>query len=449
VITESTSVFKVFRVLWFPVSINAMVLGAAAVLLFWLATWLSCLAIGVPSLATEATKSFPEACRIAVVEGAWPGHATDTLGEGDSARHVHHLLVTDDDEEISDEDRASAEEDNEILNQLFGAWWANEAQSIQADDLSDSERAEAAKSLSLTVRRNLPRYRLVFAWQLVLFFFLWATFGVAICRVMALRMARDEYCTILDAMSYAWRVKLTGCLYPQAVGLPILFLAICNQIAGWVAWVPIVGPIVGVILLPLVIVSSILMILAAVVGIISLGLIPAAIATERKGTYDSLGKAFNYVFARPIPVILHLLVLGTFLQFVHTLFVDENLVERAIASTMTPLWSGSDVEAMLVGEPAGLSGHHWFGAWIFKIILTFFRLLVWGALVSFALGAFTALFLLLRKEVDGMDYIDIARDPAAAPSDPVPALEESPPPFGEADSGTDTEPGAPSDGDNV
>ena len=45
---ESTSLFKVFRVLWFPVSINAMALGAAAVVLFWAGSWICALVAGMP-----------------------------------------------------------------------------------------------------------------------------------------------------------------------------------------------------------------------------------------------------------------------------------------------------------------------------------------------------------------------------------------------------------------
>ena len=59
---ENTSLFKVFRVLWFPVSVNAMALGAAAVVLFWAGSWLGCLLIGAPSLADTATHKFSHAC---------------------------------------------------------------------------------------------------------------------------------------------------------------------------------------------------------------------------------------------------------------------------------------------------------------------------------------------------------------------------------------------------
>lgn len=415
-IGESTSLFKVFRVLWFPVSINAMVLGAAAVLIFWLGTWLGCLVIGETAMTSTATSGFPKACELALRRTVWPGFATEDVDVGNQKLAQHHLLAIEDPEKISEEDQASAAADIAVIEELFATW--------REEHLASFEDAEEKRDAARELRTTLPRYRLVFGWQLALFFFLWATFGVAICRVMALRMARDEYCTLSDAFWYAWRIKLTGILYPAAVLLPVGFLVVCNQLAGWVAWIPAVGPLLAIILLPLVLISSILIILMVIVGLVSLGLIPAAIAVERKGTYDSLGKAFNYVFARPLPVILHLVVLWHFLAIIWWIFMSEDLVVQAIGDTMVPIWGDAQDQEMMTGNPEGLDGLKKFGGWIFQALLTAFHILVWGAMVSFVLGAFTSLFLLLRKDVDGMDYIDVARDPAAAPPAPAPPAPE-------------------------
>ena len=37
--------------------------------------------------------------------------------------------------------------------------------------------------------------------------------------------------------------------------------------------------------------------------------------------------------------------------------------------------------------------------------------LIAGAILSWIIGAFTAMFLIFRKEVDGTDYTDIVRTP--------------------------------------
>lgn len=365
-IGESTSLFKVFRVLWFPMSINAMGLGAAAVALFWIGSWGSGLVAGLPEQVKE--------------------HDGQYVRMADALTHG-------------------------FPGQVMGA----------------------VRTRSWPENGPTDHFGIVFAIQIAMFVFLWSTFGVAICRVLALRIARDEYCALGTAFTFAWRVKLTGILYPLAVTLPILFLILCNHLAGIVTWIPWVGWLIGVLLLPLTIISSLLAVLIGVAGFVSLGFVPAAIATERKGTYDSLGKSFNYVFARAISLFLHLVVLYFFLEFVHTLFVEDRLVERVLADTMSPVWAEADFKEMVTGRTANLDGFQGFCAWLFGVVIGGYRLLLWGALISFTLGAFTSLFLILRKDVDGMDYIDVARDPADAPDTPAPA----PPPADETPESTD------------
>ena len=342
---ESTSLFKVFRVLWFPMSINAMVLGAGAIGLFWLGTW----------AGAAALLDFPEGM------DASDSATGIALGFGSAA-----------------------------LNAFRNFTWPE---------------GDAGWLL---------------AWQSVLAVFLWATFGVAICRVLALRVARDEYCALGTAFSFAWRVKTAALLYPVAVALPLFFLLACNQLAGMVTSIPWLGWLVGGLLMPLTIISSILAVLIGIAAVVSVGFMPAAIATERKGTYDSLGKAFNYVFARPIPLILHLLVLSTFIGLIHDLFVQQRVVEQILGRSMTPWLYGDEsfqasFRAMLTGETEQLSGFQGICAWVFSVVHTSYRLLLWGAIVAFVFGAFTSLFLILRRDVDGMDYSDVARDPAEAP----------------------------------
>jgi hypothetical protein len=341
VIGESTSLFKVFRVLWFPLSINAMALSAIAAGLFYGGTWL---AVAVSDLPDALDKT------------AWTSVSVSRFPA-------------------------------DCLRILTDGWPADGG--------------------------------LVLGTQLVLFFLLWATFGVAVCRILALRIARDEYCPMGQAFAYAWRIKLTGILFPLAILAPVAFLLVCNQVAGLVTAIPVAGAFIGLLLIPLVLISSLLVVLLAVAGIASVGLVPPAIAIERKGTYDSLGKAMSYVFARPLPLILHLLVVALFVGFLHRLLVEHALVQRILAWSMTPFFVsesfGNEFRTMVLGHPEALEGWRWLFAWGFQVLFVIYRLLVWGALISFTLGAFTSLFFVLRKDVDGVDYVDLARDPADAP----------------------------------
>jgi hypothetical protein len=271
----------------------------------------------------------------------------------------------------------------------------------------------------------------VFGCQLGVFFLLWSTFGVAICRILALRIARDEICSVGEAWTFAWRAKLTALLFPVALVLPILFLAVCNGVAGYICSIPYLGWIVGVVLIPLVIVSSVLIALAIGVGLVSLGLIPAIVAVERKGTFDAAGKATNCITARPLAMILYLSLIAVFVVYiVHGLLIDQKIIEQVRDLTLVPFMD-TEYEKIAAGMTDATTGFANFMAWIHLGIFKIFHLLLWGLVISLTLGGFTSIFLILRQDVDGIDPADIARDPAEAPA-AVPAQEAG----GQPESGT-------------
>ncbi len=215
--------------------------------------------------------------------------------------------------------------------------------------------------------------------------------------------------------------------------LPIGFLAGCNFLVGSLAQIPYFGWIFGLLPFPLVLVSGLLIVLFSIGGLLSAGLMPAAIAIERKGTYDSLGKTFNYVFARPLPLILYLIMLVWFLEFLGRTFLELRLVERVVAATMVPFWNNESFERIVAGDVDGLGGFKAICAWLYRLFLKGFSLLVVGTLVAYALGAFTSIFLIFRRDVDGLDYTDVARDPnertpAPKAAPPAPAAPSATPP---------------------
>lgn len=400
---ESGSLFKILRALWFPMSVNATALAAAGVLVFHLATWLFCWMAGSGGMAASATEGFLPASRSMLTEWTWPGYATDTDRSGEV---VHASLAG---ENPSAADRAKADADIALVRAVHAEWIATRTREVLDAGGAD---AEARRKELNGLATALGRYRWIFAGQLVLFFALLATFGVAICRILALRIARDEYCTLAGAWGFAWRVRLTGLLFPVAVALPVGVLAGLNLLAGTMAQIPYLGWLLGVLVLPLVLVSAVLIVLIGLGALVSIGLVPAAIAIERKGTYDSLGKAYSYIFARPLPLILYLALLWVFLAVFHKVFVEHALVERTAGSTMLLFWSNDTFEAISGGRTDEVEGFAWFCAWLWRLVLRVFRLLVWGALISYALGAFTSMFLVFRRDVDGLDEADLAQDPA-------------------------------------
>ena len=409
--SDSNSQFKLFRILWFPLSINAMVLGTLCLLAFMALTWIGCLVIGDQSLALSATKAFIPSTRSLVTRGHWPGYAT----KEEDGRNVHYLLAS---EDPTVEERRLAQEERSLMNALFSGFLAEGMIEARA---AEESSAEAVREFENHASRVLPRYRWVYGLQLLGVLFIWSTLGVALCRLLAIRIARDEYCPIGEALKYGWSVKLTGLLYPLAVLLPLILLAIMNQAAGWLTSIPYLGALLAVPLTPLAIISTMVIVLCCTVGIFCFGLMPAAIAVERKGTYDCLGKSFNYIFARPLPVILHVFTIATFVGLIITIFHEYDAMRRVLSWTMTPMFLSDSAEAMIMGEPDSLSGGQWLCAWVFRVFHVLFRLLLDGAILSLIAGALTALYLVLRKDVDGVGTADLAAQPRVAPPAPAPA----------------------------
>lgn len=411
---ESTSLFKVFRVLWFPVSVNAIFLGALAVVTFVMVTWFANFLVGGrTSMTTAASGAFLPASARLITTGQWPGYATGSASEDGPYMHVG--LLPDEDGVAPTETPAHVTDDIQFLADSFGETLAGYAAEVRAEieSLPEEERASALQSELETLAEYtslvVPRYRVTYLIQLATFFALMAFFGVAISRVLVLRLARDEYCTLGHALGYAWDVKWTGLLFPPAVLVPIGFLWVCNLLAGLILGIPGLGWLLGIVVVPLLYLSSLLIFLIGLAGLASLGLLPATIATERESTYNSIGKTVNYVFARPLPLILYVTMVGLFIGLLHHTLIEREIVETVLTASVSPFWAGESFSEMLTGETSGLGGFEWFCGLFYALINTLWQLLVWGTLIAFTLGSSVSVFLILRREVDGVDYVDVAR----------------------------------------
>jgi hypothetical protein len=402
VTAESSSVFRTFRVLWFPMSLNAVLLAALAVILFWVVSWLACAVAADRGMGPEASRAFLPAARAALLDGTWPGFA---VAERDG-RTEHAVLH---------EDGAGPERVAAALAEKaqLEAWFPNHVAGAR-DRMAATSDPEARRAIESRTLRGLGRYRVVFAVQVLAALALLATFGVGICRIYALRMARDEYASPGAAFAYAWSVKTTALLLAPAVLAPMLGIAVLIALAGLFGQIPYVGWLLGALGFPLLVLMALLLVLIAAGGVASLGLVPAAVAIERRGTYDSLGKAFNYVFARPLPLLLHLVVIAAFVTILHRVLIEEAWVERAVALCLTPVFDWMRYSEIAAGATDRLAGFAWFCAWLYKVTWIAWRILVHGALIAYILGAFTALFFVLRQEVDGIDPADVAEDRPAA-----------------------------------
>ncbi|HYC77857.1 MAG TPA: hypothetical protein VEI02_09540, partial [Planctomycetota bacterium] len=314
---EANPIYKVLRSLWFPVSVNAALLGAAAVVVFRLVSLLAALAFGFDGRPWEADSLFDDV--------------------------LFHL----------------------VTRGLQGVF-----------DLGP-----------------YSGFGPIFFVQALTAYFLWATFGLAMYRTLAVRIASDDYVPMDRAFGFAWRAKNTTLLHLPAIALPTLFCWAVIAAVGLVDRIPYLGWTLNVLLLPVVVLFAVVMQLVWFLGVVSMAFTPAAVAAERRGTYDALGKAFTYLMGRPLPAVLYLVTLAALLWVLDSAVFDPERLRAALADLLQPRFApvSERLDLIVRGEVDALSGFAWFMAWAHRLVLGGLDAVVRGFFLSLAAGGATAL----------------------------------------------------------
>jgi hypothetical protein len=121
------------------------------------------------------------------------------------------------------------------------------------------------------------------------FVLVWSFFGAAILRTAALKLTRDEPLSLREALRFGAKNFPAYLLAPVLVLFFALFFVFCNALAGLVMSIPLLGSTILVpVLFPLVLISSLLIVLAVVGGFVGLPLMWAGIAIEQNGPLEAL-----------------------------------------------------------------------------------------------------------------------------------------------------------------
>jgi hypothetical protein len=318
------------------------------------------------------------------------------------------------------------------------------------------------------------------------FFAVWTFFSQGIHRITALRIARDEGLSLVEALKFSAKNWTTVLLAPVIIVALIAVMYGCNALAGLVTSIPFVGQILALIVVPLAVISSLLILLVAVGGVFGLPLIGAAAAWERNGSLDAISRAFSYVFARPLQFFWSyfliflfvgiVLLVGSWFIFTLTKSVDAGTVfsdEPTVLIDAPPRDNveGSDYQdlsndakelyaklAEKTGyeprereaphkEPYAQSWHgvsqapwaHKLTALLFWVILNLIWIGVFGYAIYWFLGATTSVYADLRLDVDGTEEDEIYLEEEEEDFEALAAGSTPPPPTpGEGTAGTGT-----------
>ena len=243
--------------------------------------------------------------------------------------------------------------------------------------------------------------------QMTWLILIWGSFGLAMARCMVLRLSRDEYISTKEALLFGFQNAGTALLFPVITIGCLLALSVINGLIGLLMQLPGLG-VVFYLLLPLAWICAALAMLVGLTALLGSGLVLAAIAAEKQGTLDAWGKALNYVFARPIQFIIYIILTKIFVvDFIFGLGVAQEIPHRWVNQSLTRFFSGESMERIQQGGD-NLSGLESFQRTLLTGMDSVMTYGITGLALASAAGAFVAMFLILRQDVDGIDPADIS-----------------------------------------
>ncbi len=281
-------------------------------------------------------------------------------------------------------------------------------------------------------------------WPVALYLGIAAVLGVACCRIAAVRLARDEGVGLGEAVGFS-----VGTL-PSTLGAYLFmagaigFFYACNALAGLVSGIPGIGPVLMIVLFPLVLLSTLLLFLLNFGTVLGLPLVLSSLAAERNGALDAVSRGFSYVFSRPLLFFFY----GATVAFLAAVLLFsassmEGLVRTSFGRWMpekesyglltTALGTALDAATGLrmpeFGSGMGVAVVGGWAAWLFG---TLFHVALLGYVAYYLFGGATAAYFALRRDVDGTEDEEIwmegedgeafgeAEKPEPAPAPPGP-----------------------------
>ena len=284
---------------------------------------------------------------------------------------------------------------------------------------------------------------------------IWALFGGALARHLALDFARDEKVGVLEALRFS-REKflsfLAAPLFPA--GFVALFTGVL-ALGGALGAIPYFGELAVGLGFVLALFIGFLAALAVVGGVGGGWLMYPAIAVEGSDSFDGVQRAYAYVAQRPwrlgfytlasmaygaicitfVKMMARLLLVLVFAGLGATMNLDHVAVKGGSVGKLEAMWQGPTLEPGTVAFTGAFDQHanlgraetlsqYFIRGWIYCLAT-----LVGAFAVTLATASSTLIYFLLRRDVDATAFDDIYLDDfgaapaptAAAPGPSAPA----------------------------
>ncbi len=267
-------------------------------------------------------------------------------------------------------------------------------------------------------------YAFGFCWLMAI----WSLPGAVITRRAVVELATDEPPGIRASLSYALKKYLWYLLTPFYPLLGIVGLALPIALLGWIVWLL---PGLGVAL------AGVTWILVAIAGVAAMWLIGGfilgwplmwpTVSAERDGDpFEAFSRSYAYVYGKPLHYFFYFLVAALFGALCFTIVAVAATIVREFGFWALSWGSGGLAAAELRAHAADVSfgkfysselGTLWtFGATLVGLVLGLINAVVSAFCFSYFFCAASAIYLLLRHDVDEkeMDEVFIEPQPTTA-----------------------------------
>ncbi|MEK6239404.1 MAG: hypothetical protein N2C14_32200, partial [Planctomycetales bacterium] len=255
----------------------------------------------------------------------------------------------------------------------------------------------------------------------------WSFFGGMIARLSALQLAREERSSLKEALRHAWskwRAYLAGPILPL-IGALMLFLPMlgCGLLMQ-----SSVGAGVAAFAWPLQLLAAALMALLLAGLMLGWPLMWATIAAEESDSFDALSRSYSYVYQRPFHYMFYVALaalIGMLTWKLVMLFASLVIY----CATWSAAWGSSPerMQAILSQAPpearefaavwggttrqSGLSPSDVFGATVISCCVSAVYMAALSYAYSYFWTASTAIYLLLRMDLEGTELEDVHVEP--------------------------------------